>query len=181
MTRGTRTVVIDRPVVLIGFSGSGKSTAGKILANTLGVRFVDTDREIERRTGQRITDMFAEQGEHSFRKLEREVIEELVHEPMVVGLGGGAFMQASVRKHIQDQGISVYLRCSQKELYRRLQSVTDRPLLLQGDLRENIKALLDKRKATYEMADHTLSVTNLTPAKTAAAIVALLRTCYAAR
>jgi len=172
-----RPIQLGRSVFLVGFSGSGKSTAGKLVAERLGVAFVDTDSHIERSAGKSIAELMADDGEREFRRLEREMILGLLDRPRpsVVALGGGAFVQAAVRRSIKKQAWSIYLRCDQKELYARLRSVDDRPLLAGRGLRDRIRHLLAQRRDIYAQADFVISTTRLTPRQTAARIMDYLK------
>lgn len=159
-------------VFLIGFSGSGKSTIGARLSEVLSVPFYDTDAMIERETGRTISALFLQKKEKGFRSIEYDVIASLLEKrrrPKVVALGGGAFVTNRNRKLISNHGFVIYLRCSAKELYRRLNRVSDRPLLnvnprpgqtARQARMERIRELLDRRRSTYRMADATVSTTN---------------------
>ncbi len=160
-------------IFLIGFSGSGKSTIGPKLARRLKASFHDTDTIIEARFGKSIRLVFAEDGEKAFRKAETEVIENLIRTTSggaVVALGGGAFQSAANRRLVRPAGVCVYLSCSARELYRRLRSKSDRPLLhgLQRGATDRcammakMKELLNARRGTYETADITVSTSTRT-------------------
>ena len=168
---------IDRPVFLIGFSGSGKTSAGLLLARKLEVPFVDTDAAIEQQQQRTITEIFAAEGETVFREMERETIARALQaEPVFVGsLGGGAFEQAVIREQTLAAGVVVYLRCSPAELHERLRKVQDRPLLADSDPGSRIRQMLEKRTPQYEMAHLTIDTTNLSPEQTAGAILTALK------
>lgn len=162
-----------RHIYLIGFSGSGKSAVGKVLAERLGRRFVDIDRLIERRTKCDISRLFREQGERAFRDLESRQIAEVAQQqrPLVVALGGGAFERAGNRRIITGSGVSIYLQCSVAELGRRLAGQVDRPLLQvkpEGPestaqaLKRRITLLLAKRRKEYLSATMMISTTEKT-------------------
>jgi shikimate kinase len=149
-------------VYLTGFMGSGKSTIGPILANTIGYDFVDLDQSIERADGRPISRIFAEQGEPYFRQLERELLEALAARPrIVVSLGGGTLVDLQSFRLISGSGILVYIKLDPDLLYKRLRNKNDRPLLLdeQGqrlsgeDLRQRIRRLTAAREHLYAQAD----------------------------
>lgn len=155
-------------VFLTGFSGSGKTTVGKIVAKQLGRRFFDLDRQIELSSGLSVSEFFRLRGEQAFRALESERLHLLCHTvkaPAVVSLGGGALMKPANQRLVRSCGRSIYLRCSQVELHRRLGQSRKRPLL-DGTSRETskatIKALFDQRKSGYDKCDYVIPVTNLT-------------------
>ncbi len=165
-------------IFLIGFSGSGKSTLGPILAKGLKARFVDIDLQIEKKAGLNISEIFARRGEAAFRRLEEQTVRKQVTQARmrsVLALGGGAYESATIRKLAKTHGIVVYLSCSRREIYRRMKSETDRPLLKRGAVGQDSRAalmgrigqLLDRRLPRYRTADITVSITSRTPAQAA--------------
>lgn len=161
-------------VSLVGFSGSGKSTIGKLLARKRRMRFLDTDALIEKQLGEPIDKVLSSGHEKRFRAVERSVLEDVYSNSSrskVVALGGGAFQSVQNRRLIRAAGPTVYLSCSVRELYRRLQGSYDRPLLKVVQkpgmtMREarmmRIQTLLAERRDTYELADIHVSVTSRT-------------------
>lgn len=165
----------NRHIVLIGFSGSGKSTIGPLLAAKLKRTFIDIDQRIERQTGSTIEDIFKRGGEKAFRRYEAKTVTEVVGKgrASVISLGGGAFESSDIRKIVRERGLVIYLSCSRREIYRRLKDKQDRPLLdvtpLHGQtVREArlavIGSLLKKRLANYRTADLVISTTGKSPA-----------------
>ncbi len=149
-------------IFLTGFSGSGKSTIGPLLANSLGFEFLDLDKAIEQAAGKSINRIFAEAGEAAFRELELRTIETLLErQELVVSLGGGVLENDRCFNLIRQHGTLVYLKSSPEVLTLRLQNKTDRPLLKADDgnrltkeqIRERIAALLDKREPKYLNAE----------------------------
>ena len=148
-------------IVLVGIMGAGKSTVGKILADRLGMRFVDADQEIERAAGCTITDFFEKYGEVEFRKGEERVISRiLAGEPCVLATGGGAFMSEATRLLIKKIATSVWLRVSFEVLAKRLEKRSDRPLLQTADPQQTLKALIKKRYPIYNDADFIVDAEN---------------------
>ncbi|MEW6511345.1 MAG: shikimate kinase [Bacteroidota bacterium] len=152
-------------VYLAGFSGSGKSTVGPVLANALGFEFVDLDDEIERIAGVPIARLFRERGEQAFRSLERDTLREVSRrERIVVALGGGALADPSALAIVREGGVLVYLRAPLHEIIRRMSRKEDRPLLLAPDgrrlsenlLRQRVSELLKIREPAYLTADVTV-------------------------
>jgi shikimate kinase len=178
----------NRWIFLIGFSGSGKSTVGRELAGRLGCRFVDLDKTIEKSSGQTINRIFEQSGEIAFRRMEIVALRQTLSRGHkgVVALGGGAFEQNAIREMTIAHGVTVFLSCSTRELYRRLKTSEDRPLLKvstrtgesvrQARLRR-IRSLLKKRLANYRRTDLILSTTNKTVAQTANQLHRLLGEC----
>jgi shikimate kinase len=147
----------ERPVVLVGMMGAGKTTVGRRLATRLGRHFVDSDEEIEKAAGMSIEDMFKAHGEPEFRAGEARVIARLLKEPnLVLGTGGGAFMNADTRALIKDTGVSVWIKADFELLFSRVQRRSNRPLLKTADPRQTLKDLIDKRYPTYALADVTV-------------------------
>jgi len=152
-------------IFLTGFSGSGKSTIGPLLANSLGYEFVDLDQSIEKSAGKSITRIFAENGEEYFRALELRTLRELVEQKrLVVSLGGGVLENDPSYALIQRSGTMVYLKSPSKILARRLCNKTDRPLLRgergrklsREEIEEKITTILAKREPRYTSADITI-------------------------
>ncbi len=167
-------------VYLTGFMGSGKSTIGPILANTLGYDFVDVDKLIEKRVGKSVKKVFQDEGEKYFRTIEWNIIEEVSHcHQRVISLGGGAMMDPRNFTVVKNSGILVYLYSSPEHLLQRLQNKTDRPILSnsEGDrldlsqLRERIFQLYTLRAPIYSQAHITIDTDERKVGKTVDDIV----------
>lgn len=152
-------------IFLVGISGGGKSTAGRLLAERLGWDFADSDEEIERESGRTVQELFAEEGEDAFRKLELQALMRLAQrEPIVVATGGGAVTIPEAR-NLMGEGFVVWLSVEPDEAARRLAAdpeTATRPLLA-GDPRARLDALLQARRNLYEAADAAISVDDLSP------------------
>ncbi len=167
-----------RGLVLIGYRGSGKSTVGKLIADRLNRRFLDTDFEIEARSGRSIATIFAEEGEPSFRDWEERTIAELVGEfpEAVVATGGGAVLREANRRRIRDFGFVAWLRARPEELARRLstdpRSTASRPALThEGTLGEIVQVLAARVSFYEEMADATVDTEGESPELVASALI----------
>lgn len=162
----------DRHVVLTGFMGSGKTTVGRILAQRLGRRFVDTDDEIVARMGASIPEIFARWGEEEFRRVEAQVCQELSaqSEPLVIALGGGALLNAETRQKLEERAVIFSLACDLEEILRRLGKGEDRPLY--SGNRENLERLLESRRVIY-MRYPQVDTTSRTPEAVADVILDL--------
>jgi len=113
-----------RAVSLVGFMGAGKTTVGRALAERLGWRFEDLDDVIQAREGRSVDEIFRQRGESGFRELERRVVREILataqFEPLVLALGGGAFVEEQVQRTLRDAEVpAVFLDCEVEELFRR--------------------------------------------------------------
>ena len=142
----------NKVIYLTGFMGSGKSTIGPILANTLGWEFYDLDRVIEDKAGTKITEIFSLFGEEHFRNLERETLIEIAQkEKIVVSLGGGTIASNENIEILKRTGLLFYLKLSPKGALMRLRFKKDRPVLL-SDLKENFtdEDLLKRITDLYE-------------------------------
>jgi shikimate kinase len=153
-------------IFLTGFSGSGKSTIGPLLANSLGYEFIDLDQTIEKNAGKTITRIFAESGEEHFRNLEHQTIREVVEQNnLVISLGGGVLENDRAYELIKESGTLVYLKSPSKTLARRLFNKTDRPLLKgkngqklsREEIEDKISTILSIREPRYESADITVN------------------------
>ncbi|MFA9201258.1 MAG: shikimate kinase [Cypionkella sp.] len=144
---------IDRPVVLVGLMGAGKSTVGRKLAALLRTGFVDADEEIERAAALTVSEIFERYGEAHFRDGERRVIARLIGEGHgVIATGGGAFVNPQTRALILRQAIAVWIDCDVATLVERTRRRETRPLLKQGDPHEILARLHDERAPFYAEA-----------------------------
>lgn len=147
-----------RNVFLIGPMGSGKTAVGKYLSRLLGAPFLDSDSEIERRTGVDIPYIFDKEGEAGFRQRERETIEALtLMEPLVLATGGGAVLLPENRRLLSERGCVVYLQTSVAQQVHRVRHGRHRPLLTNVDPAVKLEQLMKIRAPLYEeIADITV-------------------------
>jgi shikimate kinase len=140
---------------LIGPMGAGKSAVGRQLARMLHLDFVDSDDEIESRTGVDIPFIFEKEGEEGFRKREARVIDDLSQlEGIVLATGGGAISNADSRNHLGARGFVIYLYTSVKQQLERTNRGRERPMLENGDRAEVLERLMAERDPLYrEIAD----------------------------
>ena len=149
-----------RSIVMLGMMGCGKSAIGKMLARKLNLDFKDADSEIEEAAGRSVSEIFEEYGEEEFRRLETRVIERVLNEgPVLLALGGGAFMAEETRSVVGDKGLSVWLKADLELLLERVsRRPGKRPLLNKGNPREILSDLLEIREPVYALADiHVMS------------------------
>lgn len=166
---------LERPIVLVGLMGAGKSSIGRLLATRLGLDFVDADCEIEDAAGSSIEEIFASRGEAEFRSGERRVIARLLTGPVrVIATGGGAFMDDETRTQIKDAGLSIWLKADLETLLRRVSRRGGRPLLKDQDPRDVMVALMDQRDPTYAEADITVETSENPPAEVADRVIAAI-------
>ena len=172
----TAPVSKPRPIFLVGMMGAGKSTVGPPLAERLERKFLDTDREVERRAGRTIAAIFAADGEAHFRTLEREAIASASKAAAVVALGGGAIAQPGALERLRASGTLVYLDAPVELLLARIGDTASRPLFagVQASGRATkIRELLSVRQAHYARAHHRVDATG-TPDDVVERIVDLL-------
>lgn len=147
-------------IYLTGFMGSGKSTIGHILADRLGWEFVDIDAEVEAAAQMTVTQIFETKGEAEFRRLETEMIRDLTRKvergmPVVVALGGGAFVQPGNYELVAHKGVSIWLDCPFEAVEKRIEGATaTRPLARDP---EALRRLYDARTEGYSKADHRVA------------------------
>ena len=143
---------------LVGPMGAGKSAVGRQLARLLHLEFVDSDEEIERRTGVDIPFIFEKEGEEGFRKRETRAIDDLSRrDGIVLATGGGAVVDPQNRNHLGARGFVVYLRTSVDQQLSRTRKGRDRPLLDSVDPRAVLESLMTQRDPLYqEIADLTV-------------------------
>lgn len=156
MTQTHSIPIPDRPIALVGLMGVGKTTIGRRLATRLGRSFVDADAEVEAAAGRTVTEIFADFGEAAFRDGERKVIARLLGEPwpMILALGGGAFMDCDTRAIIKARAVSVWLRADVETLFERvMRKPGQRPLLEADDPKAVLERLHAERAPVYAQAD----------------------------
>lgn len=145
---------LDRPIVLVGLMGAGKTRVGKRLAERTHLPFIDTDQEIERETGKTIAELFETVGEAAFRDGERRVIARLLQGPVaIIAAGGGAYMESRTRARIRERGLAVWLRADLGTLMARTSRSNKRPLLEGVDRSAKLSELMAIRHPIYAEAD----------------------------
>lgn len=145
---------LDRTIVLIGLMGVGKTTVGRRLAQALDWPFKDADEEVEKAAGRTVSEIFDDFGEAGFREGERKVIARLLEQPpMILALGGGAFMDPETRALVKDKARSIWLQADVATLVQRVGRRDTRPLLRQKDPHAVLTELLEKRTPAYAEAE----------------------------
>ncbi|MEJ1966161.1 MAG: shikimate kinase AroK [Gammaproteobacteria bacterium] len=167
-------------IFLIGPMGSGKSAVGKYLSRLVRAPFIDSDTEIERRTGVDIPYIFEKEGETGFRQRERETLDALTAEgPMVLATGGGAVLLPENRATLSQRGCVVYLKTSVAQQVYRVKHARNRPLLNNVDPGEKLEQLMRERAPIYEaLADVTVSTDGRRVRSVAEDIMRALRDTY---
>lgn len=159
-------------IVLIGFMGTGKSSVGKVLAEKLGVKFVDVDEVIEKTTGMKISEIFSKFGESRFRDIETEIIKLITKKKgQVIATGGGVVLRDENMKQLKESGVIFCLKASENVIFERVKGTQNRPLLQVENPKQTIRELLQKRMPLYEKANFCINTEGLTPEEVADKII----------
>ncbi len=164
-------------VLLVGMMGAGKTTVGRLVAERLGWPYLDSDEQIERRTGRTVREIFEAQGEGAFRAEEKQALAEALTSdgPLVVSVAGGAVLDPDNRRRIARAGLVVWLRAGMATLARRVLDADHRPLLGEEPL-SALSRLYQQRRPLYaSVADLVVDVDRLTPHQVAEEILGAVR------
>lgn len=149
----------DRNIILIGMMGTGKSTAGHLIAQQLNYTFVDLDSEIEKAAGKSIPAMFESEGEPFFRNAEAAVLERVLgQQKVVIATGGGAVLRKENCELMSNRGWVAALTANEAAIVERVRGDIGRPLLA-GNLEERVRKIMNERKDCYQFADVTVDTT----------------------
>jgi shikimate kinase len=157
-------------IFLTGFMGSGKSTIGPILANTLGFDYLDVDKHIEQKAKKLVSEIFNSEGEQAFRAQERNALLELTElNHCVISLGGGTIANEENCQLVLQKGILIYLKLSPEEIIQRVQYRSDRPMLKDEhgnplalpELKNRVLDLMARREQFYARADVVITADNM--------------------
>jgi shikimate kinase len=167
-----------RRVFLVGPMGAGKTTIGRLLARHLHLEFVDSDTEIEERTGADIPWIFDVEGEEGFRDREQQVIDELTQrDGILLATGGGAVIRPANRSALASRGFVIYLHATVDQQVARTGQDRKRPLLQGGNREEILRQLMARRDPLYrEIADHVAETNRTSPRNVAQSIRRALET-----
>lgn len=162
-------------VVLIGMTGSFKSSAGRIVAEKTGLSFFDADDEYVKKYGEKIADTFSRSGEQTFRQRETEVLKELAaKKDCVIACGGGAVLREENMTALKENGVIIRLHADPSVLYKRISGDKRRPVT-SGKSETELARLYEKRKPLYEKyGDFTVDNSSLSPEQTADKIISFL-------
>ncbi len=139
-----------KPIILTGFMGCGKSTLGRLLAQKMQYRFLDSDAVIEQKAGMTVTELFEQRGEQAFRRLETRVLEELLQQTsLVLATGGGIVLEKENRDLLLNKGLVIFLKAQPETVFQRVLQSSHRPLAKGKSLKE-LSALYQSRMPLYE-------------------------------
>jgi len=148
---------VDGNILLVGMMGAGKTTVGKSLASYLNKTFIDSDHEIQKRTGVKISVIFEIEGEAGFRKREAEMLRELLKiNNIVLATGGGVILNKENRELLKQNGTIVYIRATVDDLWNRTRHDKSRPILQTLDLQAKLAELYDQRDPIYRETAHVI-------------------------
>ena len=165
---------MKKNLVLLGMMAVGKTTLGKIVAKKQDLKFIDIDASIEKKNSMTIKEIFKKKGEKFFRmEEENEILKSLEKNNCVIALGGGAFMNKTVRENILKNAISIWLNVDIKTLNQRIKWNQKRPLLKKENNQKKITKLYAERKDIYKLANHQIACDNLSKKNIAEKIIAL--------
>ena len=165
---------MKKNLVLLGMMAVGKTTLGKIVAKKQELKFIDIDASIEKKNSMTIKEIFKKKGEKFFRmEEENEILKSLEKNNCVIALGGGAFMNKTVRENILENAISIWLNVDIKTLNQRIKWNRKRPLLKEENNRKKITELYAERKNIYKLANHQIACDKLSKKNIAEKIIAL--------
>ena len=154
--------------------GVGKSTIGKNLAKKLKYNFIDVDKIIEAKEGLSINLIFKNKSESYFRKIENEItLSELKKNNSVISLGGGAFLNKTIRKNTKKYSTSFWIDVPIYNLIRRLEKSRQRPLLYKKNMAETVKKIYFDRKKIYNEADYRIKCNSLKPNEVVSKIISI--------
>jgi shikimate kinase len=165
---------VKKNLVLLGMMAVGKTTLGKIVAKKQELKFIDIDASIEKKNSMTIKEIFKKKGEKFFRmEEENEILKSLEKNNCVIALGGGAFMNKTVRENILKNAISIWLSVDIKTLNQRIKWNRKRPLLKEENNQKKITELYAGRKDIYKLANHQIACDKLSKKNIAEKIIAL--------
>jgi len=165
---------VRKNLVLVGMMGVGKTTLGKIVSKMTDLKFIDTDANIEKNCLMKISEIFKRKGENFFRLEEKkEVLKLLKESNSVIALGGGAFIDKTVRDNILKNAISIWLDTNLKDLNKRTKWNNKRPLLNKENSQKEINKLYENRKGIYKLANYRINCDNLSKKNIAKKIITL--------
>ena len=155
----------NKNIIIVGMTGAGKTTIGKILSKEISRNFFDIDQEVEKVTNLKIKDFFRIYGEPEFRRLEKSILTKLIMEKnkLVISPGAGIFCNEELRKILLKECICVFLNAKLNTLVSRLKkNLSNRPKLNKGKLEDNLKQMYNERIYHYNKSHLTINVSNKT-------------------
>ncbi|MDR0726713.1 MAG: shikimate kinase [Rickettsiales bacterium] len=165
---------LNKPIVMVGLMGAGKTSIGRALSRRLGIPFVDLDKEIEAAAGCSVVDIFSMYGEEEFRRVEQRVISRLLEsKPLlkVISTGEGAFITPAVREMLRGGALTIWLKADLELLVKRTNFRDTRPQLLNADSKKILSQLIGERYKIYAEADITVETRDESLQKTLTKVI----------
>ena len=152
-----------KTIVLIGMMGAGKTTTGFSIAQRLNLKFVDSDKEIEKLENLTVEEVIEQKGEEYYKKLEKKIISDFLNnnQPQILSIGGNSFENDEIRKMIKEKAISIFIDVDYPILLERVKKKNTRPILEKGNKEEILKKLYDEKLPYYKKADIVINTTYL--------------------
>ena len=169
---------MKKNLVLLGMMAVGKSTIARIVAKKLKIKFIDIDSIIQKKNSLTIAEIFEKKGEKFFRKEEeKEVLKSLKKDNSIIALGGGAFINKTIRKNISKSAVSLWMDLDIDIINNRVKNNNKRPLLKKENNKDKLIQLYNKRKKIYELADHKIKCDKLSKAEMVKKIIEFYEKC----
>ena len=163
---------MKKNLVLLGMMAVGKSTIARIVAKKLKIKFIDIDSIIQKKNSLTIAEIFEKKGEKFFRKEEeKEVLKSLKKDNSIIALGGGAFINKTIRKNISKSAVSLWMDLDIDIINNRVKNNNKRPLLKKENNKDKLIQLYNKRKKIYELADHKIKCDKLSKIEIAKKVI----------
>ena len=169
---------MKKNLVLLGMMAVGKSTIARIASKKLKIKFIDIDSIIQKKNSLTIAEIFEKKGEKFFRKEEeKEVLKSLKKDNSIIALGGGAFINKTIRKNISKSAVSLWMDLDIDIINNRVKNNNKRPLLKKENNKDKLIQLYNKRKKIYELADHKIKCDKLSKAEMVKKIIEFYEKC----
>ncbi|MDR1337944.1 MAG: shikimate kinase [Rickettsiales bacterium] len=175
---------LNKPIVMVGLMGAGKTSIGRAVSRRLGIPFVDSDKEIEAAAGCSVVDIFSMYGEKEFRRVEQRVISRLLEStPLlkVISTGEGAFITPEVRETLRSKALTIWLKAELDTLVKRTNFRDTRPQLLNADSKKILSQLIGERYKIYAEADITVETRDESLQKTLTKVIDAIGNYYKGR
>jgi len=171
--------MLRKNIFITGFMGTGKSTVAIALADKMNKKCIDMDILIEKKEGKSITDIFNDEGESYFRKVEREVLKEVIKQnDLVVATGGGTLLNDENYQLARENSAIILLKANPEIIFNRLKEDGERPLLSEKNKLDRIKSLMEERKDQYSRFGYSVDTSNLPVAQVVDEIIKIYRREY---
>jgi len=171
--------VLRKNIFITGFMGTGKSTVAIALADKVNKKFIDMDILIEKKEGKSITDIFNDEGESYFRKVERTILKEMIKKnDLVIATGGGSLLNDENYHLARENSVIILLKANPEVIFDRLREDSERPLLSEENKLDRIKILMEQRKDKYSRFEYSIDTSNLPVAQVVDEIIKICRREY---